>query len=185
MEKERSLGNLVNVWEGRPECASDGMNGEDSGIDESRPASPDFEESVEKSVEVIDESTHVKYDESAEENGELGSNDETEDCAAEANAEMLRDNGDLQKKEQTTACGKLNHGKGGKRKSTDEKGDEEKKVKESSADGEEWLHLNLEKSVTNSPTTHVRGACVRAQRLNAARELQRELSEFSQDLNAY
>ena len=71
--------------------------------------------------------------------------------------EMLRDNGDLQKKEQTTACGKLNHGKGAKRKSRDENGDE-KKVRESRADGEEWLHLNLEKNTTNSPTHGVRCA---------------------------
>ena len=55
MEKERSLGNLVHVWEGRKESTCDGMNGEDSGIEESRPASPDLEESVgESSVEVID-----------------------------------------------------------------------------------------------------------------------------------
>ena len=62
MEKERSLGNLAYVWEGRQESTcDDGMNGEDSGIEESRPATPDLEDSVEESsVEVIDESTHVQ-----------------------------------------------------------------------------------------------------------------------------
>ena len=148
MEKERSM---VHVWE-KSTC-DDGMNGEDSGIEEPRLASPDFEESVEESsVEVIDESTHVKYDESAEERGGPDSNDETEDCAAAAKAQMLRDNGDLQRKERTTACGKLNQGKGEKRKSNDKIGDE-KDVKEARADGEEWLHLNLEEGI-NSPITH-------------------------------
>merc|ERR1712154_753070 len=100
----------------------------------------------------IDESTHVKYDESAEEKGDPGSNDETEDCAAAAKAQMLRDNGGLQKKEQTTACGKLYQGKGEKRKSNDKIVDE-KDVKEAGADGEECLHLNLEEGI-NSPITH-------------------------------
>ena len=126
---------------------------EDSGIEGSRPTSPDFEDSVEEeSVEVIDERTHVRYNTSADGDGELASKDEIEaekeSDAVVANEKKSEDTEDLRKNEKVAAEGKLDEGKGGKRRSADKIGAscDRKKLRESRTDGEKGVQRNTVKS---------------------------------------
>ena len=119
---------------------------EDSGIS-SRPTSPEFDDSIEEeSVEVIDESTHVKYNDSADEDGELTSNKNTEVAkesdVAIKNEKESKETKDLKMKDTTKADSELNRGKGRKRKSTDKN---EKKEKVGRTDRGEGIHQKSKK----------------------------------------
>ena len=161
LKKETNSANFVEVLPegGRKSATSEEQNdavyagahsylatcNEDSGIEGSRPTSPDFEDSVEESVEVIDERTHVRYNTSADGDGELVSSSEIE-AEKESDAVVAKEkkSEDLRRNEEDTA----ERGKGRKRRSTDKNGTncDQMKLKESRTDGGKGVQRNTGKS---------------------------------------